>query len=144
MKHMIMALAALALIGCGTGGGSGSASLELGYGTTAIDTSNVQSIYIADINKTEIGYIPEGYELQINADGSAIITKVDEQATISVTGDSNIIINCTGGECPVELVLDSNNDSHTEDYTHEPTVVEQNNTSVTTTTTTDTTTTTAV
>jgi len=126
-ERLVMGLIAVSLLavifltaGCGTdGSGKASATLDLGYGENEIGTDNVQSVYIKDINTTTIGYIPDGYEVQFMSDGSAIITKVEEQATINVEGDDNIIINCNGGSCPVELGIDNS------DHTSEPTVVEQ-------------------
>ena len=126
----IIAVSLLAVIflsaGCGTdGSGKASATLDLGYGENEIGTDNVQSVYIKDINTTTIGYIPDGYEVQFMSDGSAIITKVEEQATINVEGDDNIIINCNGGECPVEIGIDNS------DNTYDPVVVDNNYTSIT-------------
>jgi len=109
--------AALMLAGCGSEDIATKFSIT---GEAEIGTDGVQSIYIADANNTRIDYIPEGYELTINEDGSATITKLTDQATISVTGDNNIIISCQEGSCPLELVQDSNNDESTyEDNKHD-------------------------
>ena len=130
-KIFISAVISLLLIGCG--GDSSSQKIVLPEGETELDSETVSELYIQDVNSTTIGYIPDGYEASFGADGSIVYTKVEEQPTVGANGNENIIVNCNGGSCPIEIVIDSNNDFSNNDVnntdnTHDPLVVDQNST----------------